>query len=94
MSRAQLGRIERAELSDLALEQSVAPLWRSGFVSAPGSIQTVMRSATRRSAGWLDRFRMILGPGAAWATEVPLPISGDRRAWDALIGPERQACRM
>lgn len=33
----------------------------------------------------LERFRARLHPGLGWRTEVPLPIEGDRRAWDALI---------
>jgi hypothetical protein len=36
----------------------------------------------------LQRFRSRLHPALAWSTEVPLPIPGDLRAWDALIrGP-------
>src|SRR3954451_5502762 len=36
----------------------------------------------------LDRLRRRLHPALVWRTEVPLPIEGDRRAWDALIrGP-------
>jgi hypothetical protein len=33
----------------------------------------------------LERLRRRLDPGLGWRTEVPLPIEGDRRAWDALI---------
>jgi transcriptional regulator with XRE-family HTH domain len=32
----------------------------------------------------LERFRVRLGGGVRWQTEVPLPDRGDRRAWDAL----------
>ena len=32
----------------------------------------------------LERFRRRLGRRVRWATEVPLPIAGDRRAWDGL----------
>ncbi len=39
-------------------------------------------------ASLLERFRLRLHPGIRWAAEVPLPIDGDLRAWDAeLIGP-------
>jgi transcriptional regulator with XRE-family HTH domain len=34
----------------------------------------------------LDRLRSRLNPALRWATEVPLPIDGDLRAWDAVIG--------
>lgn len=30
----------------------------------------------------LSRFRSLLPPHAHWKVEVPLPITGDRRAWD------------
>ena len=33
----------------------------------------------------LERLRQRLHPSLRWATEVPLPIDGDLRAWDALI---------
>lgn len=35
--------------------------------------------------GLLERLRERLGPGLSWRTEVPLPIPGDLRAWDAQI---------
>jgi transcriptional regulator with XRE-family HTH domain len=36
----------------------------------------------------LQRLRPILAPALRWRTEVPLPITGDLRAWDAVIrGP-------
>jgi transcriptional regulator with XRE-family HTH domain len=33
----------------------------------------------------LERLRARLHPGLDWQTEVPLPIDGDLRAWDAVI---------
>jgi transcriptional regulator with XRE-family HTH domain len=36
----------------------------------------------------LERLHARLHPGLIWRTEVPLPIQGDRRAWDALIRGE------
>lgn len=36
----------------------------------------------------LERLRLRLNPALGWSTEVPLPIPGDLRAWDAVIrGP-------
>ena len=32
----------------------------------------------------IDAFRMRLHRSVGWRTEVPLPIAGDRRAWDAV----------
>src|SRR5258705_2010846 len=36
----------------------------------------------------LERLHARLHAGLIWRTEVPLPIRGDRRAWDALIRGE------
>jgi transcriptional regulator with XRE-family HTH domain len=33
----------------------------------------------------LVRLRARLHPSLGWSTEVPLPIPGDRRAWDAVV---------
>jgi hypothetical protein len=33
----------------------------------------------------LARLRRILDPGLVVRTEVPLPLAGDRRAWDAVV---------
>ena len=33
----------------------------------------------------LERLRQRLDPALSWQTEVPLPIPGNLRAWDALI---------
>lgn len=85
ISRAQVGRIERAELSELALEQiccaGLAVGLRLGARLYPDG-DAVRDEAQLRL---LERFRMTLPPGTAWATEVPFPLPGDRRAWDALI---------
>jgi len=37
----------------------------------------------------LERLRRELHPSLRWSTEVPLPIPGDLRAWDALIRGDR-----
>jgi transcriptional regulator with XRE-family HTH domain len=33
----------------------------------------------------LERFRKLVGEAWNWAAEAPLPIPGDRRAWDRLL---------
>jgi hypothetical protein len=50
----------------------------------PGSAP--VRDAAHRKL--LDRFRSRADPALKWRFEVPIPISGDQRAWDAVIeGP-------
>ena len=38
----------------------------------------------------LERFRSRLTASCQWRTEVPLPLAGDRRAWDAVITLHRR----
>jgi hypothetical protein len=86
MSRAQLGRIERGEIRGLSIDQA-------GRAAAAVGLRLVVRTypdgdpirdAAQRAL--LERFRRLLPLGTAWRTEVPLPLPGDRRAWDAVAG--------
>lgn len=45
----------------------------------------------REHAALLGRFRTRLHPTLRWQTEVPLPLPGDRRAWDAVISGDGEA---
>ncbi len=65
-----------------------------GFVLERGCIRTGIRVRDRAQLALLERFRARLPPTAIWSTEVPLPIPGDRRAWDACIavGGRRAGC--
>lgn len=82
MSRAQFGRIERGELRNLTLDQA------SRAAAAVGQrlvVKTYPDGDPARDSGHLallERFRKRLPSPAEWRTEVPMPIPGDRRAWD------------
>ena len=86
MSRAQYGRIERGEIATVSFVQA------SRAAAAVGlrlSLRTFPDGDPVRDVGQLrllERFRALLPSGAAWRTEVPLPMPGDRRAWDATVG--------
>lgn len=61
------------------------------------SVRTYPDGDPVRDAGQLaliERFRVRLPPRAGWQTEVPMPLPGDRRAWDAriVIGGRRAGC--
>lgn len=84
MSHAQFGRIERAALADLTFDQA-------GRAAAAVGLRLHARTypdgdAVRDAAqlALLERFRARLPPGTRWRTEVPLPLPGDRRAWDGV----------
>jgi len=60
----------------------------AGVVGLDFAIRTFPAADALREAGHarlLGRFRQRLHPNVRWRTEVPLPIPGDRRAWDGLI---------
>ncbi len=89
LSYSTFGRIERGDLRNVSVrELSVA-------CSAVG-LDLVLRAYSDgdpvRDAAHgllLERIHRELPSSAPWRTEVPLPIKGDRRAWDAMTVLER-----
>lgn len=88
LSEATFGRIERARLPSVTVAQLSLACAAVGlkFVARPYPDDDPVRDAGH--ANLLKRLRDRIHPGAAWRTEVPLPIPGDRRAWDAQCGLE------
>jgi transcriptional regulator with XRE-family HTH domain len=80
-SRLEHGHMDRAKVIDIARAAAVVGL-DLRIKAYPGG--RVLRDEAH--VGLLERFRLHLAAGARWATEVPLPNAGDKRAWDALIG--------
>ncbi len=85
MSHSKVGRIERAEheavsLMDLAQLSAVLGMDLSVRVFPAGD---PLRDAAQLAL--LERLRRRLDPSLSWRTEVPMPIPGDRRAWDAVV---------
>jgi hypothetical protein len=85
ISGAHVSRIERA----LAPQVSLAVL--VSFATMVG-LDLVVKSYPGPSAlrdtpqlTMVEDFRMLLHASLRWAVEVPLPITGDQRAWDGLI---------
>jgi hypothetical protein len=78
------GRLERDEIEAPRLED----LWAIGAVlgldlrlnAFPGGEPLADRVQVRLLAA----IRTRIHPAIGWRTEVPLPIQGDRRAWDAV----------
>jgi hypothetical protein len=85
MSYSQVGRLERAVSPNVTVVQ----LAKVGAVvgldirvrTYPGHLP--LRDASQIAL--LDRLRKRLAPTLTMRTEVPLPIAGDLRAWDAVI---------
>ncbi len=80
VSRLERGLVERASIHDLARMHAVVGL-ELAAKSYPGGqpIRDVAHVAL------LSEFRARLHRSLAWTVEVPLPIAGDRRSWDAVI---------
>lgn len=85
LSAPQISRIERGQhtaVSLLVLTRLSAVLGLDLAVRAYQNGSPVRDAAHLRL---LQRLRDRLAPGVAWRTEVPLPISGDGRSWDAIV---------
>jgi transcriptional regulator with XRE-family HTH domain len=85
MSHAQFGRIERGVLSQLTVEQlsrACAAIGLKLVVRAYPNGEPVRDAA---HAALIGRLRACVPASVRVRTEVPLPISGDRRAWDAVL---------
>jgi transcriptional regulator with XRE-family HTH domain len=86
-SRSQLCRFERGELDRVSIQDLGA--WFS-VLGQDLSLKTYPAGdpiRDRAQLALLERLRVRLHPGLRWRTEVPLPIEGGLRAWDAEIRP-------
>jgi transcriptional regulator with XRE-family HTH domain len=93
MSRSRYGRIERGGDRDLSIDE----LARIGAVLGLElsvrffPIGDPLRDAGQRAV--LERFRIGCHPSLSLRTEVPFPIPGDLRAWDAVVSGFASAIR-
>jgi len=89
VDHARIWRFERGAFGEVTYED-VAAL--GAVVGLEVRLRSYPAGDPIRDAGQarlLQRLKSRLHPGLRWATEVPLPIPGDLRAWDALIrGPD------
>ncbi|HEX5826228.1 MAG TPA: helix-turn-helix transcriptional regulator [Candidatus Limnocylindrales bacterium] len=86
MSRQQFGRIERASLHAPTVDQLCRAARAVGLQPAFQLHAGEIRVRDRASLAMFQRFERMLHPSFLPARrEVPLPIPGDRRAWDLRI---------
>lgn len=88
LSASQVSRIEKGSVRQPSLEEVICI---ADVVGLDVVIRTFPRGDPIRDAGHarlLERLRIRLRPGLSFRTEVPLPIVGDLRAWDAVVGGE------
>jgi transcriptional regulator with XRE-family HTH domain len=92
IDRSSISRIERGRAEDLSLVTAAELLAAVGLEL---SVRTYPAGPPLRDAAHADllrRFRARLHRSLDWATEVPLPIPGDLRAWDAMVTGDRWRC--
>lgn len=87
VSRIERGDLEAVSLCDLARLLAVVGLDLSARAFPGGQ---PVRDAAQRAL--LDRLRARVAPKLRWRFETPIPLSGDRRAWDATIADAEGGC--
>jgi len=80
LSRLELGRLERPDFEQVWRAASVVGLRPSVVLYPAGS-----PVRDRAQLALLARFERCLGAGLRMRREIPLPLQGDLRAWDALV---------
>jgi transcriptional regulator with XRE-family HTH domain len=86
VSRDLIGRLEREELERLPFGDLAAIASTLGLDLRIGAWPAGDPLRDQVQLRLLEAFRLRLHASLTWRTEVPLPISGDRRAWDAVVG--------
>jgi transcriptional regulator with XRE-family HTH domain len=90
LSASTMARIERAKLPNVSVRQLSLACSAVGLDLALRAYPDGDPARDAGHAALLERVRRCLPAGAPWRTEVPLPIRGDRRAWDAMTILERR----
>jgi hypothetical protein len=85
MSETTFGRIERAQLPNVTVEQLALACASSGLKFAARSYPDGAPVRDVAHMRLLQRLRDQLPAGTVVRTEVPIPILGDLRAWDLQI---------
>jgi transcriptional regulator with XRE-family HTH domain len=84
VTRGWVSKVELGNVTDIGV-RTLAVL--AAVVGLDLRVRAYPGGAPYRDEGHrapLARFRALLPAGAPWRTEVPLPIAGDQRAWDAM----------
>lgn len=92
IDHARIWRFERGALGELTVPDVVAI---GAVVGLDVRLRAFPAGDPIRDAGQrrlLERLRARCHPGLRWSTEVPLPIQGDLRAWDAMIRAATWRC--
>lgn len=85
ISQAKVSQIERASLATVSIRDVCHLLAAVGMELSARAYPAgpPLRDAAHRAL--LERLRARIGQSVRWKFEVPLPITGDLRAWDAVM---------
>jgi transcriptional regulator with XRE-family HTH domain len=86
VSASEVSRIERALVKEVSVER-LSDLCAVLGMELAAKAYPVNTDALRDAgqARVLKRLWSVIAPSIVWRTEVPLPLPGDRRAWDATM---------
>jgi transcriptional regulator with XRE-family HTH domain len=88
VDHGQIWRFEHGHLGEMRLDDLGAICAVVGLALAVRAYPAGDAIRDAGQARLLERLRIRVNPALGWSTEVPLPIPGDLRAWDAVIrGP-------
>lgn len=93
-SHQQLARFERGELRRVVLEDVGAWCATVGLELALRAYPAGDPLRDRAQRALLARLRERIHRTLRWREEVPLPVEGDRRAWDAVVEPPDRSWRL
>ena len=85
MSHTQLGRIERGQIEELTVGQLCRACAAVGLQLHVRAIPGTGFALDAGQLALLGRLRSQLPVSLSVRTEVPMPLPGDRRAWDAVL---------
>jgi transcriptional regulator with XRE-family HTH domain len=85
LSATQVSRIERGLVPGVSLETLTVIAEVVGLELSARTYAGAGPLRDRAQLRLLEAFRARLHSTVGWATEVPLPIPGDQRAWDGLV---------
>jgi transcriptional regulator with XRE-family HTH domain len=86
MSHAQLSRIERGVLDELTVDQVSRACAAVGLQLWARAVPGAGPALDAPQLALIGRLRKELPSTVRVRTEVPIPLQGDRRAWDCVLG--------
>jgi transcriptional regulator with XRE-family HTH domain len=86
MSHTKFGRIERAELPNVSVEDLCLACAAVGLRYSGRAFPNGDPVRDRAQLAVLARFRALIPPSVSVRSEVPLPVERDPRAWDLVLG--------